>query len=70
MTALFRVMDVNNDGHLDLAEVLEAVAVWCGSDSQEVHKCEYYSCGKHTNKTLMLIPCHCVKWKSVKTQFK
>ncbi len=37
---LFRVMDLNLDGHIDLTELIEMVALVCRGSGDDPHKCE------------------------------
>ncbi len=37
---LFRVMDLNLDGHIDLTELIEVVALVCRGSGDDPHKCE------------------------------
>lgn len=36
---LFRVVDVSQDGHIDLTEMIELIAVCCRGQETEGHKC-------------------------------
>jgi len=37
---IFKLLDGNEDGHLDVSELLCAVSIWCSADYSKIHKCE------------------------------
>ena len=41
VTDLFRVMDLNMDGHIDLTELIQMVALTCRGSNEDPHKREF-----------------------------
>lgn len=47
-SGLFSAFDVNCDSHIDLSEMVNAVALCCRKPEEERHRCEYHRrlCGR------------------------
>lgn len=43
VTDLFRVMDLNMDGHIDLTELIQMVALTCRGSNEDPHKCKFHA---------------------------
>ncbi len=54
---IFRLLDENQDGHLDVSELLCAVSIWCNKDLSLTHKCTLLKQAMHAMEQLLHMVC-------------